>query len=102
MYVVCVTVHVTEGHEQDFIHAVELNHRGSVQEPGCLRFDVLRHVDEPGRFFLYEVYTDVDAFRAHQQTEHYLTWKAAVADWMARPREGVKHTSIFPADEQFG
>lgn len=101
MYVVCVTIHVKEGQEQAFIEATERNHQGTRQEPGNRRFDVLRAVDDPRRFFLYEVYESPEAFKAHQQTEHYLTWKATVADWMAQPREGVKHESLFPAAAGF-
>jgi autoinducer 2-degrading protein len=95
MYVVCVTVMVKQGHEQDFIDATEKNHLGSVAEPGCARFDVLQAEDNPSRFFLYEVYREKDDFKAHQQTEHYLAWKQTVADWMAEPRQGVKHNSLF-------
>jgi autoinducer 2-degrading protein len=95
MYVVCVTVMVKQGHEQDFIAATEKNHLGSVAEPGCVRFDVLQAEDNPSRFFLYEVYRSKDDFKAHQQTEHYLGWKQTVADWMAEPRQGVKHVSLF-------
>jgi len=101
MYVVCVTVFVKPGREDDFVAATRHNHAGSVREPGCLRFDVLRSEDDSSRFFLYEVYRGAEAFKAHQQTEHYLTWKAAVADWMDRPRQGLKHTSIYPADASF-
>jgi autoinducer 2-degrading protein len=96
-----VTVFVKEGHEQDFIEAVEKNHEGSIEEEGCVRFDVLRAEDAPSRFFLYEVYRSKEAFKSHQQTEHYLNWKATVAEWMAQPRQGIKHESLFPADEAF-
>jgi autoinducer 2-degrading protein len=98
MYVVCVTVFVKPGHEEDFIRATELNHRSTLQEKGALRFDVSRAEDDPSRFFLYEVYQDKAAFEAHQQTPHYKTWKETVADWMARPRQGVKHHSLYPSD----
>ena len=62
---------------------------------------MLRHESEAGRFFLYEVYRAPEDFAAHQRTEHYLTWKNTVADWMAKPREGVKYVSVFPADGGF-
>lgn len=101
MYVVCVTVMVKAGHEQDFIDATEKNHLGTLREPGSLRFDVLQAEDDPHRFFLYEVYRTKDDFKAHQQTEHYLGWKQTVADWMAEPRVGVKHNSLLPADHAF-
>ena len=38
-------------------------------------------------------------FAAHQQTEHYQKWKQTVADWMAQPRQGVKHQSLFFGDD---
>jgi hypothetical protein len=43
-----------------------------------------------------EVYLDEAGFKAHQQTPHYLTWKATVADMMAGPRVGEKHHQLFP------
>jgi autoinducer 2-degrading protein len=101
MFVVCVTVRVRPGREEDFVRATEVNHTGTRKEPGNVRFDVLRALDEPSRFFLYEVYRDAEAFAAHQKTEHYLLWRKTVADLMAQPRQGVKHESLFPADEAF-
>ena len=98
MIVNCVTVWVKEEHVQDFIAASTRNHEGSVQEPGNLRFDVLQSVDDPGRFLLYEAYESEEAAAAHKETPHYLEWRDTVADWMARPREGVSHRVICPAD----
>jgi autoinducer 2-degrading protein len=96
MFVVCVRIEVRAGHEEEFIQATAANHAGTRQEPGNLRFDVLRHLAEPHRFCLYEVYRDEAAFAAHQQTAHYREWKATVAPWMASPRVGDKHQSLFP------
>jgi autoinducer 2-degrading protein len=101
MYVVCVSIWVKPGHEQDFMRASEENHRGTRAEAGNVRFDVLQAVDDPLRFFLYEVYRSADDFAAHQQRPHYLRWKESVAGWMAQPRQGVKHRSLWPADESF-
>ena len=36
-----------------------------------------------------------DGFAAHQAMPHYHRWKQAVGDWMAQPRQGVKHNSVF-------
>ncbi len=96
MYVVCVRIEVTPGHEEEFIRATAQNHEGTRKEPGNLRFDVLRQITEPQRFFLYEVYRDEAGFTAHQQTTHYQRWKEAVAPWMAVPRVGDKHLSLHP------
>lgn len=101
MYVVCVTVYVKHGHEDDFIKATKANHKGTRQESGNVRFDVLQAADDPARFFLYEVYEDKESFSEHQKTKHYLKWRETVADWMDKPREGVKYKNIFPSDDQF-
>ena len=42
MHVVCVHVHVKPGHREAFIEATLQNARGTVEEPGNLRFDVIR------------------------------------------------------------
>lgn len=104
MYIVCVTVHVKPGHEQDFAEAIHKNHLGTVKEPGALRFDVLQAEDDPAHFVLYEVYRDKQAFQAHQTTEHYLTWRDTVTDWMARRRQAVRCINLFPEskDEAWG
>jgi autoinducer 2-degrading protein len=70
-------------------------------EPGNVRFDVSQCVSESSRFLLYEVYKAEGDFKKHQQTEHYLRWRDAVAPWMAQPRQGVKHASLFPGKEEW-
>jgi autoinducer 2-degrading protein len=99
MFVVCVTVRVVPGHEDDFVRASAENRAGTREEPGNVRFDVLRCTEDRSRFFLYEVYRTAGDFAAHQRTPHYLAWKAAVEPWMAEKRQGVRHESVFPADD---
>jgi quinol monooxygenase YgiN len=96
MYVVCVKISVLPDRVQEFMEATVDNARNTREEPGNVRFDVLRAVDDPARFFLYEVYEDEDGFKAHQQTPHYLRWKERVAPMMAQPRVGEKYSPLFP------
>lgn len=96
MYVVFVTIDVVPAHVDDFLAATAENHRGTVQEPGARRFDVLRDRADPNRFYLYEVYEDEAAMAAHKATEHYRIWNQTVAPWMAQPRSAVKTDSLFP------
>ncbi len=100
MYVVCVHVHVKPENVEDFIEASLENARCTVDEPGTLRFDVNRRIDDPTRFVLYEVYRDEEGMKAHKETPHYARWRDAVAPWMAEPRKGVKHLSLFPETEE--
>ena len=96
MYVVCVTVQVIPDHVQAFIEATLQNARESRKESGNVRFDVLQAEANPAQFFLYEAYREKEDFARHQQTAHYLNWKETVAPWMAVPRLGVRHLSLYP------
>src|SRR5262245_61843671 len=98
MYVVCVTIFVKPANVEQFIDATLDNARHTRREGGNVRFDVLRGEEDPAQFLLYEAYQSKDDFVKHQQTEHYLRWKQTVADWMAKPRVGVKHRSVFFGD----
>lgn len=98
MYVVCVTIFVRGESLQQFIDATFDDASNTRKEPGNLRFDVVQAEEEPTRFMLYEAYKSKDDFVKHQQTAHYLKWKTAVADWMAQPRQGVRHNALFFGD----
>ena len=100
MHVVCVHVRVKPEHRQAFLDATLQNARGTVEEPGNLRFDVIQQTHDANRFVLYEVYRDEAGMNAHKETSHYARWRDAVAPWMAEPRRGVKHLSLFPETAQ--
>ena len=100
MFVVCIYVHVKPENREDFIAATLENARSTVQEPGNLRFDVNQQADDPNRFTLYEVYKNEQGMKAHKETAHYAKWRETVADWMAEPRKGVGHQSLFPETEE--
>ena len=99
MYVVVVTIFVKPEFVAAFREQTLDNARNTRQEPGNLRFDVLQAEDDPNRFVLYEAYKVKEDFAKHQTTAHYARWKQAVSDWMAQPRQGMKHHSIFFGDE---
>jgi len=100
MFVAAVMIQVKPQFLQPFIQATLDNARNTRKEPANLRFDVLQSQDDPTRFLLYEAYRDTDGLAAHHQTPHYLRWKAAVADWMAQPRQALKHRSLFFGDAE--
>ncbi len=96
MIVTTVFVHVKEKFVDDFIAATIENHKGSVQEPGNLRFDVLHSTEDATRFLLYEAYENSEAAAEHKKTLHYLKWRETVAPWMAEPRKGIPYKSLAP------
>lgn len=99
MIVTFVHIWVNEGHIEDFIEASIANHKESVKEPGNLRFDLLQDNADPAKFVLYEAYESEEASAEHKNTAHYLAWREKVADWMAQPRQGIKHKILAPTDK---
>jgi len=100
MYIVCVTIFVKPENIQQFIEATMDNALNTRKESTNIRFDLSQSEDDPGRFFLYEVYNKKEDFTTHQQTEHYLRWKNSVANWMKEPRVGIKHHPLFFGDSK--
>jgi autoinducer 2-degrading protein len=80
----------------DFLKLVTFNATESRKEPGNLRFDVVRSIDSPTRFGLYEVYRDEAAVQAHQASAHYGRWRAEIEALLVTPRISEKFTSIVP------
>ena len=100
MFIVCVSVFVKPEFRNTFIKATLENARNTRNEPKNLRFDVLQGLDDPDRFFLYEVYQDESGMDDHKTTSHYQQWRETVEKMMAKPREGIKHKNLFPTTEE--
>ena len=48
------------------------------REPGCVTFTPYQDHGHPGRFYLYEVYANLPAFRQHLRTAHVRRFIAAL------------------------
>ena len=48
------------------------------REPGCVTFTPYQDHGHPGRFYLYEVYANLPAFRQHLRTAHVRRFVAAL------------------------
>lgn len=58
--------------------AVEEQIQAAVRsEPGVLALYAVADKDTPALVFVFEMYADVDAYRAHLETEHFKTYKLA-------------------------
>ena len=101
MYTVIVSLRVKPELVDRFLEVMGENSRASRhEEPGCLRFDVHRDLDDPTHFLLYELYADDRAFtQDHRGTPHYQRWRAAAAE-LLEPDGQVSTfaTPAFPAD----
>lgn len=77
MLAVVVTIDAVPGKEEDLIQALNDNASHSRTEPSCLKWEWSRHVEDPGKFAIYEVYTDREAFLAHKASDHFAHWVEA-------------------------
>ena len=102
MFIVHVFVQVKPDGVDAFKVATLENARNSVQEPGVARFDVVQQKDDSTRFVLVEVYRTPDDAARHKDTDHYKTWRDAVADLMAEPRSSIKYDNVFPDEDGWG
>ena len=97
MHIVLILVTVRPELLEEFENALLHNARESVRhDPGCVRFDVSQHYDDPTRWVLYEAYDSPEAHAAHRRSPHFLAYDAvagrAVVDKTVVRASG-KHTT---------
>ncbi len=74
-YAITVEFTLMPGAMAAFRALIDENAQNSIDlEPGCQRFDVLLRQNTPDTVFLYEVYDSRQAFEAHLQTAHFLSF----------------------------
>jgi (4S)-4-hydroxy-5-phosphonooxypentane-2,3-dione isomerase len=96
MHMIVVRLEVKPERVDDFLKLVSFNAAESRKEPGNLRFDVLRSIDNPTLYRLYEVYGDEAAVAAHQASPHYAKWRAEIEALLVTPRLSEKFISVIP------
>jgi (4S)-4-hydroxy-5-phosphonooxypentane-2,3-dione isomerase len=86
MVVLLVTLHVKPEHVSEFLDVSRENARhATADEPGCLRFDIIRDRDDPHCFRFYEVYQDDAALASHRQTPHFKRYIETTPQWLTEP-----------------
>ncbi|MCY4336965.1 MAG: putative quinol monooxygenase [Litoreibacter sp.] len=84
MYAVTVTFTIKEGQMGSFMPLMLQNARLSqAREPECHQFDVCTETDRPNEVFLYELYSNADAFQDHLKSAHFRSFDAEVTDMIA-------------------
>ncbi|MDQ8035346.1 putative quinol monooxygenase [Bordetella genomosp. 1] len=69
---------------------------GSVQEPGCLAYDLARSDGNPDVFFLVEMWTSAQALQEHQRTPHFVEGVAAIGRLGAKVEQHAVHWTPRP------
>ena len=72
-------------------------------EPGCVSFHVIQDKADPNRIWLYEVFQDEAAFRAHTQMPHTKEFQEKSKDWREEPPTGAALGSfnLWPPDSEW-
>jgi quinol monooxygenase YgiN len=63
-------------------------------EPGVLAFQIHQSLDDPTKFFFYEVFKDEAAFAAHGQAPHFKTLILEQAVPRLAKRERMQHKFV--------
>ena len=98
MYTVFVVADVSADGVEEFVDAIRINSEASLRnEVGCLRFDVHRSLEDPLRFYLYEIYRDEHAFLVeHRSAAHYATFREVVSRVLPAGVVNVFAEPLFP------
>ena len=99
MICMLIEVHVKPSMLDEFLETITYDAvHSEADEPGCLRFDVLRDNEDPFKFYFYEVYRDKEAQQAHRQMPHFAKWAKFMEKGL--DREIIRHaaTNVYPAD----
>ncbi|MDA0323328.1 MAG: putative quinol monooxygenase [Verrucomicrobia bacterium] len=101
MLVVHVFVHIKPDAVEAFKELCIDNSRNSLQEPGCVRFDVVQQQDDPQRFVLVEAYEAAQDIQKHKETAHYVRWRDNVEAMQVESRYSHKYDVIHPAPDNW-
>jgi (4S)-4-hydroxy-5-phosphonooxypentane-2,3-dione isomerase len=101
MHILHVHLKVKPQRIDDFIAATIENAKASLQEPGCVRFDVIQEAKDPARFVLVEIYRDQAGHAAHRESPHYNAWAERALDMLAEPRSRTVYRNVYPGDDAF-
>lgn len=86
MLIQMVSINVKQGHAAEFLEAFRINYEGTRQEPGNLRFDVLRDPQDDHSFTIYEVFKSSEALDEHRKTAHYQECVRRIDPILSGPR----------------
>jgi (4S)-4-hydroxy-5-phosphonooxypentane-2,3-dione isomerase len=84
LFVNAVDLDIVPAEREKFLAAITENGMASVKEPGCRRFDILNLGSDPNHFFLYEIYDNEAALKAHRETPHFKKYAATTANMVAK------------------
>jgi autoinducer 2-degrading protein len=100
MFVAAVHVFVKPESLDEFMELILMDQKGTLSEPGCVRFDVVRSTEDPTEFLIWEVYVDEEAAAFHKTTPHYAAFKEQMPALASRDRFADRYEGVsVPTDK---
>ena len=96
-YYIVAKIHPKAGKEEELQARILANIPLVRKENGCLRYDLHKNRGDNTLMF-YEIWADKDAFKAHAEAPHMLTYRAETKDWLEKPTEVSIWSSINVLD----
>ncbi len=96
MIAILATLKVKLAERARFLKYLEADGVGSLEEPGCLRFDILEDASDPSCFCIYEVYRDEAAYATHQEAPYFKEFFSAAGDTLDGAPEIRTTKVLFP------
>lgn len=64
-----------------------------MEEPGTLQFEIMVPSDDPARIYLFELYSDADALKAHAGGPSIARYRGEIASWVKETK--ISRCSLF-------
>ena len=94
MFVAAVHVFVKPEAMDQFRELIKADQEGTLAEPGCVRFDVVRSIEDPNEFLIWEVYLDEEAAAFHKTTPHYHAFKKQMPALASKDRYADRYEGV--------
>lgn len=82
-YALVVKLKIKPGSAETFVPLIKENQQSSLtKEAGCRNFVVMKNLEEEDTYHFYEEYDDLEAFKLHQNSEHFKKYYDVAKDLM--------------------
>ena len=85
-WIVTVEFTIQSGFVEQFMERLAVQASESLREIGCAQFDICVDPSDVHHVFLYELYSDRDAFATHLASSHFNQFDALTRPWVKSKR----------------
>lgn len=100
VYIAAIDLVIVPQDIAKYLEAVRENAAASIREPGVRAFNVSVLAGTPNHVFLYEVYANEAAWKAHRESPHFKKYMATtasmIAERTARTMSSVSYNAKAP------